>query len=111
MTQDVIQKHRDYQKKLRHRIFHSKHEERRSSQTRESSVTQRLTMINITPTAPFWHYWMLLRVIVVCISIITRSIQGGIGAYWRWPLMIAGSFCDSIGLIDIVLKLFVSYCL
>ncbi|XP_013144136.1 PREDICTED: uncharacterized protein LOC106107699 isoform X2 [Papilio polytes] len=108
MTQGFIETHREIQKKHR-RLFHSKHDERHTNQPNETSVSQRLTMISITPTSPFWHYWMLLRVIVVCVSIISRSLQGGIGAYWRSPLMIAGAFCDGVGLIDIILKLFMPY--
>ncbi|CAK1580027.1 unnamed protein product [Parnassius mnemosyne] len=110
IIQNHVQKHRDYQKKIRQRIFHSRLsvvDRRRIN--RYARGFQYLTTINIAPASKFMRYWMLLRAVIVCVSIISAALQGGSGAYWRWPLMIISAFCDCISIVDIVLKMFIPY--
>ncbi|XP_068633507.1 uncharacterized protein [Battus philenor] len=120
ITYDNVKKHRDYQKKLRQRIFHSRMsvDEKHAKVRKETAPSlvnrgiyhHHLIIDNfIVSFYRFWKYWMLFRAIIVCISIISASFQGGTGAYWRWPLVMIGAFCDSVSLIDMIIKLFMPY--
>ncbi|KAJ8731553.1 hypothetical protein PYW07_004717 [Mythimna separata] len=61
------------------------------------------------PESRFMQSWMLFRVVIVCVSITTTSILGGVGAASRWILTMIAGFCDVVAFVDIVVKCFLPY--
>ncbi|KAJ0176781.1 hypothetical protein K1T71_007960 [Dendrolimus kikuchii] len=61
------------------------------------------------PESKFMKIWMSFRALIVIVSIVSATLQGGSGAVIRWQLVMISAFCDCIGLIDIVLKIFLAY--
>uniref|UniRef100_A0A2H1WZX0 SFRICE_009550 n=1 Tax=Spodoptera frugiperda TaxID=7108 RepID=A0A2H1WZX0_SPOFR len=111
--QDHVLKHRDYQHKLRDRIHNI-----RSSRSSNAKMiadfydTRSLPVQGFfwgDPESRFMQLWMLFRVIIVCISIISAAMLGGVGAVSRWIFMMISAFCDCIAFIDIVIKLCLPY--
>ncbi|XP_063898424.1 uncharacterized protein LOC110381481 isoform X1 [Helicoverpa armigera] len=108
-----VMKHRDYQTKLRDRLY----------STRMSMISNSKMIADIQdtrslpvegqfwgrPESGFMQTWMLFRVIIVCISITSASMLGGVGAVSRWIFMMISAFCDCIAFIDIVIKLCLPY--
>ncbi|XP_030020261.2 uncharacterized protein LOC115440191 [Manduca sexta] len=113
MCQSYVRKHRDYQNKIRDRIFHSRMSVMVPNKKPRESVRGRAMPFESDfwkePESDFMEYWMLFRAIIVFVSIASASLQGGIGAIYRWPLIMIGSFCDCIAWMDIVIKLFLAY--
>ncbi|XP_022838087.1 uncharacterized protein LOC111365121 [Spodoptera litura] len=111
--QDHVLQHRDYQHKLRDRLYSS-----RMLITSNSKIfanfqdTRSLSVEGIfwgDPESRFMQSWMLFRVIIVCISIISAAMLGGVGAVSRWIFMMISAFCDCVAFVDIIIKLCLPY--
>ncbi|XP_063825927.1 uncharacterized protein LOC135075413 [Ostrinia nubilalis] len=117
MFEAYVKKHRDYQKKLRKRIFLARASSLPNTDRRKSVVESDewtpLTAFDfdswLDPDSDWMYYWMMFRAFIVIVSIASTSLQGGSGAPYRRQLMITSAFCDAIAFVDIVLKMFVSY--
>ncbi|KAL0883348.1 hypothetical protein ABMA27_016755 [Loxostege sticticalis] len=113
ILESYVLKHRDYQKKLRKRIFRSKSTSSHRTPPVQDDDWTPYTAIGfeswVDPDSDWMYYWMMFRVVVVIVSIVSTSLQGGSGAPIRRFLMILSATCDAFAWIDIILKMFVSY--
>ncbi|KAF9415416.1 hypothetical protein HW555_006943 [Spodoptera exigua] len=109
-----VLKRRDLQQKLRNRIYITK-TRRSSSNNKIVAEIQDSRSLPVEgyfwgdPESGFMQSWMLFRVIIVCISIISAAVLGGVGAVTRWRFMMISSFCDCIAFVDIIIKLCLPY--
>nr|XP_037868548.1 uncharacterized protein LOC101743360 isoform X2 [Bombyx mori] len=111
--QSYLKKHRDYQKKLRERIFHSRMSliAPITKEPMSSPVTPTIYNVDAWPAPDFQflEFWMLFRATIVFVSIAAAALQGGSGVLYRWPLILTCAFCDCIAWTDIIIKLSLPY--
>nr|XP_032517842.1 LOW QUALITY PROTEIN: uncharacterized protein LOC116770465 [Danaus plexippus plexippus] len=106
LSQDYVTKHNKHHEEFRNQIFQNRHPNSSISDT-TSIKTRGFAFLN--PEGRFMLCWMRFRVMVVIISISASALQGGSGAYYRWPLMKLEDVCDFVATIDIFLKMFLAY--
>ncbi|XP_045487137.1 uncharacterized protein LOC110995240 [Pieris rapae] len=105
MVQDYVKKYKDYRKKLLNQS---------SVSTLKRCSLWKMKIKNtrniwLDPESRFIQTWMVFRAIVAVVSIVSASLQGGVGACIRHPLIIIGHVCDCIGYADIFIKLFLAF--
>ncbi|XP_045772841.1 uncharacterized protein LOC123872557 [Maniola jurtina] len=113
-VQDFVEKFKNYKVIMRHRIFHARRRgiELSSANTVDDKkpITTYITRDAwLDPESRFMFNWMTFRALLVVVSITSSAIQGGSGAFHRWPLVLISGICDVIVILDIFFKIFLGY--
>nr|XP_049707437.1 uncharacterized protein LOC110381372 isoform X2 [Helicoverpa armigera] len=113
MFKKCILKHRDYQHKLRDRIYSTRMSMVATSKVMPDIQEQRSLPFEGElwgdPESRFMQSWLTFRCIIVYVSIASAAVLGGIGAVSRWVFTMISGFCDCISWIDIIMKLCMPY--